>query len=688
MFSLNSPLEELNRVGKTNAKLLKKLGLADVEDLLFYFPFRYEDYSQSLKIADLVAGQKANINGTVELIQNKKSFKRRIFITEALISDHAYRQAGESETIKVIWFNQAFLTKTLHVGDNISLSGLVTENNGQLAFVSPQYEKIYDNKLVNTQGLVPNYHTTEKLTQKQIRFLLKQIIDLSSNVEDWLPLVIQKKLNLLSLSEALYKIHFPKTEDEASAAQRRLAFDEVFLLALKAQLVKKELKKRKAQPIIFQEKTTKEFVDSLPFKLSDAQKKTAWEIIKDLGKETPMNRLLEGDVGSGKTLVAVMAILNTALNKKQSALMVPTSILATQHFNSLNRILAPYNFKIGLMTGTKKPADYRDLDIIIGTHALIQDKVKFDNLALVVVDEQHRFGVEQRQKLLNYEDDNKTDKLTPHFLSMTATPIPRSLALTLYGDLDLSIIDEMPLGRKKIITKLVKEENRALAYEFIRKEIKNGRQAYVICPMIDESDRLGVKSVKAEHLKLDQEIFPELSVGLLHGKMKSKEKEVVMQDFLAGKISVIVATSLIEVGIDVPNATLMIIEGADRFGLAQLHQFRGRIGRSDIQSYCFLFPSREEISNEKTLERLEALTKFNDGFTLSKIDLKLRGHGELYGLVQSGWPELQIASALDFQIIKEAKDEAELLLNESPDLNKYPLLKKKLINLGYKIHLE
>jgi ATP-dependent DNA helicase RecG len=680
MINLDSKISELNRVGTATSKLLDKLGLKSVQDLLFYFPFRYDDFSKNLKIIDLVKGESANINGVIELIQNRKSFKRRLYITEALIKD-------ETETIKVIWFNQAFLTRTLKVGDRISLSGLVSENNGQLAFISPQYEKIYDDNLVNTQGLVPNYHSTENLGQKQIRYLIKQVIGLSNKLTDWLPLEIKQKKVLIDLSTALYQIHFPESEEEVDQARYRLAYNEIFLLTIKAQLIKKELKKRLAPKIIFQEKLTKEFVDSLPFKLSAAQKKSAWEILQDLEKPNPMNRLLEGDVGSGKTLVAIMAILNTALNKKQSALMVPTGILATQHYNSLSRILAPYNFRIGLLTGTKKPADYKDLDIIIGTHALIQDKIQFDNLALVVVDEQHRFGVEQRQKLLN-NTSNSTKVLTPHFLSMTATPIPRSLALTLYGDLDLSIIDELPIGRKKIITKLVKENNRSLAYEFIRREIKNGRQAYVICPLIDESDRAGVKSVKAEHLKLDQDIFPELSVGLLHGKMKNKEKEIVMQDFLAGKISVIVATSLIEVGIDVPNATIMIIEGADHFGLAQLHQFRGRIGRSDIQSYCFLFPSREEISNEKTLERLEALTKYNDGFTLAKIDLKLRGAGEIYGLVQSGWPELQIASVLDYKIIKEVKEETESLLKKDPELKNYPLLKNKLASWRHQTHLE
>lgn len=678
MFSLNSPLSDLNRVGKTNAQLLKKLGLDYVQDLLFYFPFRYDDFTICLRIADLENGLSANVIGTIDLIQNRKSYKRKLSITEALVSD-------ESGTIKVLWFNQPFLTRTLNVGDKISLAGSLSENNGQLAFVSPQYEKIYDNNLVNTQGLIPNYHTTEKLTQKQIRFLLKQVINLSEKIEDWLPQRIIKKLNLLNLNDALYKIHFPKNNDEVYNAKRRLAFNELFLIQVKAQLIRLELNKRTALKINFQEEKTKEFVDSLPFKLSDAQKITAWEIIKDLEKSIPMNRLLEGDVGSGKTLVAIIAILNTALNNKKSVLMVPTGILAQQHFNSLTRLLKPYDFKIGLMTGAKKPADYNHLDIIIGTHALIQDKIKFSDLALVVIDEQHRFGVEQREKLLRFNDSTK---LTPHFLSMTATPIPRSLALTLYGDLDLSIIDEMPRGRKTIITKLVKEEGRSLAYDFIRQEIKNGRQAFVICPMINESDKLGVKSVKTEHEKLDKEIFPELSVGLLHGKMKSKEKEDVMRDFQDGKTSVIVATSLIEVGIDIPNATLMIIEGADRFGLAQLHQFRGRIGRSDIQSYCFLFPSHEEINNPKTLERLDALTKYNDGFALAKIDLELRGAGEMYGLNQSGWPELQVASIFDYEIIKEAKTETELLLAQDPELKNYPLLVNKLNHWDNKAHLE
>ncbi|MDP2944116.1 MAG: helicase-related protein, partial [bacterium] len=349
------------------------------------------------------------------------------------------------------------------------------------------------------------------------------------------------------------------------------------------------------------------------------------------------------------------------------------------------KLFAPYNFKIALLTRSHKDKTADEADIIVGTHALIQENVKFKNLALAVVDEQHRFGVGQRRKILDF---NSAPDQTPHFLSLTATPIPRSLALTIYGDLDLSIINEMPLGRKAVITKIVTEANRAQAYDFIRAEIKAGHQAFVVCPLIDESDRLGVKSVKAEHTRLDKEIFPELRVGLLHGKLKAKEKEKIMADFLSNKIQILVATTVIEVGLDIPNASLMIIEGAERFGLAQLHQFRGRVGRSDAQSFCLLFPSSEEISNPKTLTRLNALTKWSDGLTLAKIDLSLRGAGELYGLSQSGFPEFQIASLFDYENIKKAQDEARALIAADPELNQYPLLKEKLGEWENDAHLE
>ncbi len=677
MVDLHSKITELHRVGKVNYKLLKKLGLETIQDLLFYFPFRYDDFSKSTAITDLKANTKVNIIGTIELIQNKRSARKRMYLTETLISD-------DSDTIKVIWFNQPFLTRTLKVGDQVSLAGKVTEQHGQLILVSPIYEKIYSDNLIHTKGLIPAYHSTEKLTQKQIRYLIKQIIHLANKTTDWLPINIRKKLKLLSLSEALRKIHSPKNQAEVIIARQRLSFSELFLRQLKAQIIKKELKSRQAEKIKFKEKEIKQFVNSLPFKLTDAQKKASWEIIKDLEKTEPMSRLLEGDVGSGKTLVAVMAILNTALNKKQAVLMVPTEILAQQHFNSISKLLANFKVKIGLMTRQNKPADYQKLDIIIGTHALIQEKIKFKNLALAIVDEQHRFGVEQRKKILNFNDNNKT----PHFLSLTATPIPRSLALAIYGDLDLSVINQLPAGRKKILTKVVLENKRQDAYKFIQQQIKNKRQAFLFCPLIDESDKLGVKSVKKEYEKLSKEIFPNLNISLIHGKMKAKEKEEIMTDFLNNKIQILVSTSVIEVGVDVPNATIMMIEGAERFGLAQLHQFRGRVGRSEHQSYCFLFPSNEELVNPKTIERLEAMTKHNDGFSLAKIDLKLRGAGELYGVNQSGFPELQIASLFDYEMIKKAQVEASALIKTDPELKKYPLLKERLGEWESQIHLE
>jgi ATP-dependent DNA helicase RecG len=678
MLNLNSPITDLYRVGKATSTLLKKLGLNTVHDLLFYFPFRYEDFSQRLTIAELTEGLSANISGTIELIQNKKSPRRKMYLTEALISD-------ETDSLKVIWFNQPFLTRTYKVGDRVSLSGRVSESYGSLAMISPVIEKIYSDDLIHTQGLIPNYHLTANLTQKQIRYLIKEVVSLASQEPEWLPAEIKQRLKLLDLDRALGQIHFPKNYEEIMAARQRLGFSELFLRQLKAQMIKRELKSRQALPIKFQETATQKFVASLPFKLTDAQRKAAWEILKDLEKNTPMSRLLEGDVGSGKTLVVILALLNVALNKKQSLVMTPTAILANQHYNYISRLFSSYNFKISLLTHNHKDPAALDADIIIGTHALIQDNIHFPNLALAVVDEQHRFGVAQRQKILDF---NSAQNQTPHFLSLTATPIPRSLALTIYGDLDLSILDEKPANRQPIITKIITDQDRPEAYNFIRTEIKAGRQAFVVCPLIDESDQLGVKSVKAEHVRLDQEIFPELKVGLLHGKLKAAEKERVMADFLDNKTQILVSTSVIEVGVDVPNATLMLIEGAERFGLASLHQFRGRVGRGEEQSYCFLFPSREEISNPKTLERLEAMTKYQDGFALARIDLRLRGAGELYGIGQSGFPELQIATLFDYDNIKKAQAEAGALVAEDPELKKYPLLKEKLGEWESLVHLE
>jgi len=681
MLNLNSKISDLKGVGDANSKLLGKLGLDTLRDLIFYFPFRYDDFGSSISISQIKADREINISGTIDLIQNRRSWKKKLNITEAIVSD-------DESSIKVIWFNQAFLTKNLKVGDMVSLAGKATERQGQITLVSPKYEKIDTDSmapLLNTEGFVPNYHLTGKLTQKQLRSFIKQIIPLVKDLNDPIPDNIKKKFKLLSLQQAIKKIHFPDSREDILLAQQRFNFFNLFLQQLKSQMVKKQLKNRQAIAIEFKEKEIKKFISSLPFKLTDDQKKSTWEIIQDLEKEQPMSRLLEGEVGSGKTLVAVIAMLNVVLNKKQAVLMVPTEILAQQHYQSINKLLKPYELKIGLMTRNNKPKDYNDLDIIIGTHALIQEKVKFNDLALAIVDEQHRFGVSQRKKILDF---NKKEKYSPHFLSMTATPIPRSLALAIYGDLDLSIIKQTPIGRKPIITKVAPENKRQAAYNFITKQIEEGRQVFVVCPLVDESDKLGVKSAKEEYRKLSEEIFPDLKIDLIHGKLKAKEKEETMKKFLDNKTNILVASSVIEVGMDVPNANTMVIEGAERFGLAQLHQFRGRVGRSDKQSYCILFPSDDVSYSDKLRTRLDAMTKYNDGFSLAKIDLQLRGAGEVYGIVQSGFPELQMASLFDYELIKKAQTEAQALINNDPNLNKYPLLKVSLSEWEEGIHLE
>jgi ATP-dependent DNA helicase RecG len=688
MQILDTEITKINRVGLATARKLKKVGIKTIYDLLLYFPYRWEDYSESTKIENLKADINANIVGHVEIIESRRSHKRRrLHITEAIISD------GE-EQIKVIWFNQPFIAKTLKIGDKVSLSGKIEEDFTGFIMKSPIYEKIKTSN-VHTQGLIPNYHLTSNLTQKQVRYLIAQVIKYVNLIPDWLPTEIIKSQKLISLEKAIKQIHFPKTGEELAAAQRRLGFDELFLIQIQAEFIRNQNQKNKAEIIKFQEKATQDFVASLPFTLTNAQKKSSWEILQDLEKDKPMARLLQGDVGSGKTVVACLALLNTALNQQQAVFMVPTEILAEQHFNNLVKLLNNTSIQIGIITRNNKKINFANTDkkitpkfitencqIIIGTHALIQEKINFKNLGLAIIDEQHRFGVNQRKNLLQKSGDTKT---MPHLLSMTATPIPRSLALSLFGDLDISVINEMPKARKPIITRVVAESNRSRAYDFIKQQIKQGRQAFVICPLIDISDKLGVKSVKEEFEKLNKVIFPELKIAMLHGKLKAEEKEKIMQDFQDNKINILVSTSVVEVGVDIPNASIMMIEGADRFGLAQLHQFRGRVGRGQYQSYCLLF---SDSNSQNTLSRLEAMTKYNDGFTLAKIDLEHRGPGEIYGNMQKGFPELKIASLFDYELTAQAKKEAEKLIKIDSEIKDHPKLNAKLSDWNKSIHLE
>jgi len=718
MYTLTTSIKELSRIGQATASRLKKLGIEIVKDLIFYFPFRYDDFSAVLKIDQLKPGLTASINGKIDLINNRRSPVKKTIITEAMVSD-------ETGTIKIIWFNQPFLTKNLRIGDHIFLAGRVDHDYYGIQMTSPSYEKLgYQNDTIHTGRMVPVYSVTGNLTQKQIRVLSKMIIELVDEIADWMPEQIIKKYNFLGLSSALKEIHFPASKQLLAEAKRRLQFDELFLIQLESQMLRYNLKQKKSIAIGFKENQIVDLVKSLPFKLTNAQRKAVWEIFKNLEKDRPMNRLLEGDVGSGKTIVVLMAMYNVVLNGCQSVMMAPTEILAKQHFNVFSKILSKFNVKIGLLTRTEKMcggsivpkgcgAEMRTenrvessqvggcglgakitkakllqliqsggVNIIIGTHALLQENVKFKNLALAIIDEQHRFGVGQRKALR----DKSGDKMTmPHFLSMTATPIPRSLALTLYGDLDLSILNEMPIGRKKIITKVVASENRAKAYDFIRQQIKQGRQTFVICPLIDPSDKMGFRSVTEEYKKLNEQIFKDLSIGILHGRMKVKEKDEVMRRFLDNEIQVLVSTSVVEVGVDVPNASVMMIEGADHFGLAQLHQFRGRVGRSDCQSYCFLF---SESNSQSSYERLSALEQSDNGFELAEKDLRFRGPGQVYGIQQSGIPDFKIANLSDYDIIKTAKQEAEQLIQEDASLDKWPILKDKIGEAVDRVHLE
>ncbi|MFH1030854.1 MAG: ATP-dependent DNA helicase RecG, partial [bacterium] len=673
MFKLSTPVKDLSKIGQATASRLKKLGIETVEDLIFYFPFRYDDFSEVLKIGELKPGIKASVEGRIDLIHNKRSPVKKKIITEAMITD-------ETGSIKAIWFNQPFLTKTLRIGDIVSLGGRVDYDYHGIQMTSPSYEKLgYSKETIHTGRLVPVYSITENLTQKQIRTLINIVIDAVEEIEEYLPNEISERYLFLDIKKAVREIHFPSSNKFLDEAKRRLKFDELFLLQLEAQILRSNLRQKKAVVLEFIESEVVDFVKKLPFRLTDAQRKAAWEILKDLQKEQPMNRLLEGDVGSGKTVVAAISMYNTVLNGYQAVMMAPTEILARQHFENFSKLFFGFGISIGLLTRTAleirnwkleikderekmtkskfiKMIKEGEVDIVIGTHALLQEKVEFKDLALAIIDEQHRFGVEQRKTLREKSGDPNT---MPHFLSMTATPIPRSLALTVYGDLDLSVLDEMPVGRKKIITKVVAPENRGKAYAFIKKQIFEGRQAFVICPLIDPSDKMGFKSVTEEYKKLDKEIFKDIAIGMLHGKMKSKEKEEVMAKFLAREIKILVSTSVVEVGVDVQNASVMMIEGADHFGLAQLHQFRGRVGRSEHQSYCLLF---SDATGQNSHERLLALERSNNGFELAEKDLEFRGPGQVYGVEQSGIPDLKIASLSDYGIIKEAKKEAENLM--------------------------
>jgi ATP-dependent DNA helicase RecG len=704
-MNLSTPIEELPRVGPQYQKRLKRLGIKTVGQLLFHFPHRYEDFSNVVSVSEIQPHQKVSIQGKIQEIKNIRTPRKRMVLTQALVSDG-------TGTVQVIWFNQPYLINYFKKGDFLFLAGKMNQKGSGKYLSSPVYEKISNevnfknSNLTHTGRLVPVYSETEGLSSRWLRFIIKPLlVKVKNKISDPLPQGLRQKYKFLPFSQAIWQIHFPDSLKIAEEAEKRFSFEELFTLSLFVLKERMRLAEEKSQLIPVNLKSVQDFIKNLPFPLTDDQRKCSWQILKDLEKKRPMNRLLEGDVGSGKTAVAAIAAFNTTKAGFQTAFMAPTEVLTKQHYQTLNNFFKKYKMNIGLITGKENKLNGKKIkrkellektklgkvDLLIGTHALVQKEVKFAKLTLVIIDEQHRFGVEQRANLCQKKD------LIPHLLSMTATPIPRTLSLTVFGDLDLSLIRQMPKGRKKIITEIVPPKKRNQTYNFIREQIKRGRQVFVICPRIETADQdqeqtekrgiswLETKTVKEEYEKLSKKIFPEFKVAMLHGKMKMDEKEKIMKKFKEGKTNILVSTSVVEVGIDVPNATVMMIEGADKFGLAQLHQFRGRVGRGKEQSFCYLLT---DFPGQKTSQRLRALTRHESGFKLAEKDLEIRGPGDFFGQRQWGIPDIAMSALNNLTLVETARKEAKEILEKDPELKKHLSLREKLKYFQERLHLE
>jgi len=660
-MNLATALDQIKGVGPKTADQLRAAGLATVGDLLTFLPRKHEDYTNVTSITDLKPGT-VTIRARCEKISTRP-VRRGLRLTTAVLAD-------DTGKLNAIWFNQPYRVQQLSgTDDEFYFSGVFEYNYGKYQLTAPSAE-IAKEMPVQAERLLPVYHAIHGLKSLTVRKVLEQLRPLMSVLPETLPESIVKREHFMSRAAAISTMHFPKVLSEVVAARERLAFEELFQLLLASQLNKLENQKLQGFAIPFEPETIKQFVQQLPFSLTDAQRRAAWDILQDFESSTPMNRLLQGDVGSGKTVVAGMAARQAASHGYQTALLAPTEILAIQHAKTLDDLLSPFGVTVGLLTGHVKGVARKelyariesgDVDVVVGTHAIIQEKVVFHNLGFVVIDEQHRFGVDQRQKLLNKSG------VLPHLLAMTATPIPRSLALTVYGELDVSVLNQRPKGRLPIKTQIVSPVSRPKSYEAIDKQIAEGHQAYVICSLIADSSENDRKSVEAEYKRLKNSIFGHRSIGLLHGKMKPAEKEQVMQEFKDKKYDILVSTTVVEVGVDVPNATVIMIEDAEQFGLAQLHQLRGRVGRNELQSYCYLMMG----TTNKPSERLRELEKSNDGFYLAEVDMTLRGPGEIYGKRQSGALNLQIATLADTELIAKAQKAAKWFIESGEDITAY-----------------
>lgn len=668
---MSTPIEMLKGVGPAMARKFVVLGLHTTNDLMGYLPRRYDDYSHIQFIREIKPGpvtlevKFTNVTG--------RYVRRGMHITEALASD-------ATGSVKIVWFNQPYRAGNLKTGEKYFVSGEFGLSRQRFSIMNPTIEQA-DAMPLHTARIVPIYRETKGLTSIAIRKAVKMAFDAQGMPGETLPAWLVKDQKLMSYGEALYAMHFPSSNKEHTAAIKRLGFEEVFRLTLASLLNKQEFERETALAIPFDVKLAKQFTSNLPFDLTNSQRQVLWQIFQDMERSQPMNRLIEGDVGSGKTVVAAMAAAMAMGEGFQVAYMAPTEILARQHAASLYELFKPLGLseRIGLLVGSLKPAQKKtvherlksgDVQFVVGTHALFTEKVAMRQLGLVVIDEQHRFGVEQRKKL-----QGKAHQM-PHVLSMTATPIPRSLALTLYGELDISVIDTMPAGRKLIKTSLVSPNSRAAMFEKVKSELAAGRQVYVVCPVISESDTLPAPSAEKIYANV-KKAMPEYKVGLLHGKMKPADKDVVMQAFVAHKLDILVATTVIEVGVNVPNASVMIIEGAERFGLAQMHQLRGRVGRASDQGYCFVVPSGSKAPGS----RLRAFVTTTDGFKLSELDLELRGPGAIYGTSQSGELDLRVAKLSDTKLISAARAAAAEFIAKKENLLQYPLLAVHINNI-------
>lgn len=666
--TLETEVRYLKGVGEKLAQVLSKLELYTLGDLLYYLPRRYEDRSHFRQIRHARPGESATFAGSLITAENVQ-VRHGLTLTKAFIQD-------TTGTLELVWFNQPYMRDTLLKLRNkrLVVYGLVKESGWGLQIENPEWEDIDEDtdpeSLLHVNRIVPIYPLTEGIRQKRMRQIMWHAVQNANLVPEVLPREISRRMGLMPIAEAIRQVHFPESLDAIEPARKRLVFEEFFVMQLGVGLQRQQIAQERGIAMRIDEERLMERIHQLvPFELTNAQKRVIREIWADMARPHPMNRLLQGDVGSGKTIVAAAAILAAVDNQYQAALMAPTEILAEQHYVVMHRLFQPLGISVELLVGRLTPkqraharervASGRGM-VAVGTHALIQEGVEFARLGLAIIDEQHRFGVLQRAAL-------RDKGVMPHVLVMTATPIPRTLTLTLYGELDVSIIDEMPPGRKPIKTHWKHPSERLRVYEGIRKLVQEGRQAYIICPLIEESEKLQVRAAQelAEHLSKD--VFPDLRVGLLHGRMKAIEKEEVMEAFRRGELDILVSTTVIEVGVDVPNAVVMVVEDADRFGLAQLHQLRGRVGRGEHQSYCVLIG---DPKNEEGQRRLEIMTQTTNGFLIAEEDLRLRGPGEIYGTKQSGMPAFRVADLIkDMQLLEVARQEAFRLLEQDPDLS-------------------